>query len=298
VKIFQYPIDGYTNQTIALDTLAELLYFDCLSLFLGAGISQSAGYPGWVDLVQSCLTEKGISFNVDSTSSTADILRAMELVKGKCADDKEYRQIVKHYLQKAFVLNYSHAQNMLLIAVGSLAMGSRRGSVSDIITFNFDDLLEWYFDLHCIKTQVISSVPYLNVTSDVTIYHPHGFLPKSTKYTDSSQLIFDALEYDLTIGDESNPWNKVCKNILSNKVGLMVGISGKDPLINNLVATTNKYLHTHKKDRPVTFLLNRKSSFDLTEKECFRRGIVPILFNTYDEIWEFLLSICQRAAAI
>lgn len=298
MTLFDSPIQAYTSPEIASETLTELLLNGSLCLFLGAGVSQSTGtYPSWHTLVSHCIKGVGIDYPLTDHPMAEELLIAMDVVRENLKGE-DLKILVQQFLQKDFILDYSHAQNMLLIALGALVMTSKRGSIDEIITYNFDDLIEWYFDLHGYQTQVVSHLPYLAKSSDVTVFHPHGFLPKSTKYNISDHFIFDQLSYDLTIGREDNPWYALSKQILLSKVAIMVGLSGDDPAIRTLIARVNEHLKEANSSRPVAFLLNIKTSIDKPTAYYTSRGIVPLGFDTFEEIWHFLLGVCQNAATM
>ncbi|MCK5347679.1 MAG: hypothetical protein KAR20_29930, partial [Candidatus Heimdallarchaeota archaeon] len=196
------PLSSYQDKHIALDTLSLLLRKGSLCLFLGAGVSKSTGqFPSWVELVRFCTEEKNIIQDIHDDEPIDSLLMLMDSVRRKCASPAEYKEVVQSFLSQNFERTYSHAQNLLLIAIGALAMSSRRGSVNDIITYNFDDLLEWYLGLHGHMIQVITELPYLHEDVDVRIYHPHGFLPSNEIYKNSSHFVFDQFSYDMTIGN-------------------------------------------------------------------------------------------------
>ena len=298
MSIFNMPIQAYSTPSIAKEVLTELLLNGSLCLFLGAGVSESSkSYPSWRTLVEHCIAGAGVEHQLPDNAVTEDLLVAMDVVRGSLRDE-DLKALVQRFLQKDFELDYSHAKNMLLIALGALVMTSKRGSIDQIITYNFDDLIEWYFDLHGYKTQVVSRLPYISQDSDVTVFHPHGFLPKSTKYKMSDHFIFDQLSYDLTIGRDDNPWFALSKQLLLSKVAIMVGVSGDDPAIRALLARVNEQLSAANAPRPVAFLLNRATSIEKPSSYYLARGIVPLSFDTYDDIWAFLLGICQNAASM
>lgn len=290
------PLVSYKDPHIALGTISELLRNGSLTLFLGAGVSMSTkDFLNWVDLVRFCLKEKGISVSIEDDEPVDNLLSAMENVRDKCANEKEYKELVQKYLTGFISYDYKHAQNMLLIAIGSLVMSSKRGSIEEIVTYNFDDLLEWYFDFHGFNTQVVSEIPFLTKDSDVTVFHPHGFLPKLDKYKKSTHFIFDKFSYDLTVGNDKYPWFSLCNQLLMNKIALMVGISGNDPAIRTLLTRTHADLSKMGCNRPVAFLLSKHDSIK-NDQEYFKRGIIPLGFDSHDDIWTFLLEVCRQAS--
>jgi hypothetical protein len=290
------PLRMYTDKKVAVQTLASLLQKGSLSLYLGAGVSVSSGqFPSWVDLVRYCVKEVGIAKDIKDDEPIDSLLDAMDSVRRKVSDPEQYKELVRTFLSGRFILDYSHLQNYLLIALGALLMPSKRGSIKDVITYNFDDLLEWYLGLHGHDIQVVTKLPYLYEERDVKIYHPHGFLPKVSKYDISEHFVFDQFSYDITIGREGSPWFSFCKKNLFEKVALMIGLSGKDPAIRVLLSQTFDELTKLHMTRPVAFLLNRSES--VTDTDYFlERGIVPLGFDSFDDIWQFILSICQEAS--
>jgi hypothetical protein len=293
-----FPISSYLDKGIAVEEIAKWLGSGSLCLFLGAGISMSSSeFPSWVGLVRACAEQKGFDISGIGVSTPIDkLLKLMEAVRRKCTDFEEYKELVRWRLNESFDLGHQHLQNALLISIGALLMPSTRGSISDVVTYNFDDLLEWYLNLHGFRVQVVTELPFLCEDVDVRIFHPHGFLPKSARYISSSHFVFDSFEYDLLVGNEKSPWFAECKHILRQKIALMIGISCDDPVLISLVRHTSDELIKSGVPRPVTFLLNRSEAIVNEIEWYLDRSIVPIGFDNFEEIWQFILAICQNAA--
>jgi len=291
------PVDTYADWNIALDTLAALLKRQSLCLFLGAGLSASSGeFPTWVELAKLCASNAGKDTSaVTDDMPINDLLKLMESVRDTFSDFEHYKEHVRKYLNEKFAFSYSHATNMLLIAIGALLIPSSRGFINEVITYNFDELLEWYLNLHGFKVQVVTDLPFLYEACDVRIYHPHGFLPKSPHHKSAQHFVFDSFEYDLNVGNSAFPWYQLCNEMLLRKIGIMVGLSGNDPAITSLVARTYSELEKKGKGRPIAFLLNRKASITNETSWYTKRGVVPLGFDTYDDIWTFLLNVCQAS---
>ena len=295
------PIDTYSDKAIAKQELSSLLKSGSLCLFLGAGVSQSSfEFPGWIELVKNCCNKVKINTSdIQSDDVPIDILlKKMEQVRDHFANAEKYKKLVRKQLVSKFQLDYHHAKNILLISIGALVISSQRGSIEEIVTYNFDDLLEWYLDLHGYKVQVVNNLPFLYEDADVRIFHPHGFLPKQEKYEKARHFIFDLYEYDLNVGDVNSPWFSMCKQLLLQKIAIMIGLSGDDPALRSLVVKTYEELKSTNTTRPVAFLLNRNKSLESSFSTYYKRGIVPIGFDTYDEIWKFVLEICQMATLL
>lgn len=187
-------------------------------------------------------------------------------------------------------------KNDLLISIGALVMGTKRGSISDVITYNFDDVLEWYLSLHGFVVDIVTEPYSITNNVDVTIYHPHGFLPFNEKFTASNSIVFDKESFEDRIGNErESPWRDRLRILLSTKKPIFIGLSGDDPTFGPMLRSFQKEVQ----DRDVVGYWFRKrpekhnKDQELDDKN---KKIVPIYFDDYSEIPEFLLEISQIAA--
>lgn len=301
----------HSNKDTAINEISNFLKQGSLALFLGSGVSCSIGLPNWTDIVYHCANSKNIVKKITNDTPITELLRILEEIHDEC-DEKtdEFKNLVSSCFEK-FHKNYGYENILngkLLTAIGALLIPCKtRGFISEVVTYNFDDILEWYLALHGIGTEVIYSLPYLARDSDITIYHPHGYLPQGKKIgnqittgENSSRFIFDQYSYECVIGNTSDTWNQMISNILERKIALMVGLSYEDiPL---RVMTTQVYEKLNKyssfKDgrdwRPIGVLLKIDKELEgVNLNEYYKRGIAPIGFEDYDDIWKFLLDVCQ-----
>jgi hypothetical protein len=183
----------------------------------------------------------------------------------------------------------------MLIAIGALVMASARGSIGDVFTLNFDDLLEWYLELHGFKTQVVSEFPaYLRGDVDVTLFHPHGFLPLLSSAHPASEwlvLSHQELVQRLAAGADS-PWPTLLGSRFLTKRFLAVGTSMNDLDIDVHLARARAAIDKG----PLGFVVDVGISKDRQE-ELMEVGLVPVVLDAYDEIPDYLLRICRKAAA-
>lgn len=298
--------DLYLKEPLATRMLAEALKKGYLTLFIGAGISKSAsdGFPRWHELVKYCCKISDVEFDIkkarlgsDEECNTEYLLSKMEEVKSKIRDE-DYIDIVKNSLYGDITYNYSLMGKDLLVALGSIIMGSIRGNADCVVNFNFDDLFEWYLDQYGFKTQVISNYPCIIGKSDVNIFHPHGFLPKLDNYKPfkTDRIVLSKDEYQKVIYEEVSPWNEFLRHLLSTKLTLFIGMSGDDPHINSLC----NYVYTKEtlicKKRILGFIILVDNIENRSKKdENLRRGLVNMYIKDYSELPEKLLSICKEA---
>jgi hypothetical protein len=178
----------------------------------------------------------------------------------------------------------------LLVALGSLVMRSRRGSIREVITFNFDDVLERYLQLHGFSVQVVYKYPTLIRDEDVTIYHPHGFIPLEARES-SDFVVFSKNSFDQRLGDGLNEWTRLTTDTLTRKIGVFVGLSVDGP---NFGPAMHQIKARVNSTRPTGFWFIKDSEIDRIE-QLRDWGAVPIKVHDYQDIPDILFAVCQNA---
>jgi hypothetical protein len=321
--------------------LAELLRAGELCLFLGAGCNDKLGLPLWWQLAKKC--RESVSLPVDAINkgaSTETLLEKLEEFRFKAMESGEeffFAKVAEALYGGFHVEENALVMHPLLSALGAMMMGSKRGSVREVLTLNFDNVLETYLGLHGFVARPVYRYPQLLPDNDVTIYHPHGFVPHPTSEANRSDfLILDQYSYDKRHGRDWNPWLEVTRRLIESKVFLAVGLSGKDPIMRELLTDAGERLRD---ERPSGFWVLRSkqelldTSADIQPNEdngnetqptvknvddpdaignntgeggiieisdidmnMVRRNIVPLHFPNFDMCPSFLLDICQTAA--
>ena len=294
-----FPLDVYAdNIELALSKLAHRLRAGSLALMLGAGVSSGIGLPSWWKLVKACCDA------VACHSDDIDDKMSNETLRGRIDDvarmaGASYLQVVSDCLHGHVEYTDTIIQKPLLIALGALMMGSRRGRIRNVVTFNFDDVLEWYLDLHGFTTQVVDAIPALLREEDLLVYHQHGFLPKNIDVYDRSlDIVFSQMSYDIRMSDAGKPWKELLEGILRSHVGLFVGLSGDDPILGPTLASTRIALNG---SRETGFWLFRREGAkqDAARRQrMIDRNIIPLFFDSFDDIPRFLLDLCKKAAEL
>jgi len=292
--------DYLTEYDRAVEFLADSLSAGTLVLFLGAGVSSGARLPDWRALVESMRTEVGLP-NDDLSSAADSLERAAEEIRRRFYPDDErgFAELVQKCLYRGTSLDDSVLGDRLLTALGALLMGSRRGSVRRIVTFNFDSVLESYIWLNGLVPQVVLQPPVDEGAEDVRLYHPHGFLPHpDLKIKGSGFVILGSRSINLRIGEPYNPWIELLRHTLSTGVGLFVGLSEhsfRDRALAPLLTAVGMGLSAR---RPTGFWVLKKENANDSEvdKEFLDCNIVPLRVPSLAEVPKLLLEICQRAA--
>lgn len=319
-------LEHLTTPERASDLLADALGSGTLVLHLGAGTSRGAGLPAWPELIRRLRTYVALDTSVVGDRASADELqnfaqdarRAFReldskdrgaLALGGGSDDREFAQLVKRCLYAGVDLSPALVTTEVLIALGALLMGSRRGHVSRIMTLNFDSTLEWYLSLHGLIPRIVIDSKDLEGSEDVRIYHAHGFLSHpDQQLTDSDLVILDMQSVNERLGAPHDPWLELMRHTLSTGFGLFVGLSFRSfkdramaPLLANIRKTVGDIRPTG-----VWICVRESEEFasatSIAAEEASQRAafldenVIPVFLDLYSEIPAFILSVCQKAA--
>lgn len=282
--------------------LSEHLYDGKLALALGAGVSKFLGFPLWWELVHEIGVEHNGASSINKDTTMIELTDAVDEIERGVNDPDKFNDLVKKILYKNvdYLNDRNVIQNELLISLGALMMGSRRGYVNNVITYNFDDVLEWYLKLHGFNVRVIYDPRTMTTNQSVIIYHPNGFLPLQDNKWSSRKLIFSETSFiyrerKVTVDDRL--WENILDRLFIEKIFIFIGLSGRDPTINPRLLDI--YENQLNKKRPVGYWFYiREDGMERKEiNKNLKYGIVPIVVKNQDDIPRYLLNICQDAIA-
>ena len=303
----------WENRVLLISSLAERLKNNCLSLVLGAGVSQAFRLPNWGELIKNMETECGYTCKDADLFEKADELRNFLMKKNGYT---HYLDVVQKCLYNEVnddfeVLN----DRKVLDAIAALCIPSSRGSIREIITFNFDNILEIYLKYYGIIAYSPISGNSWRANADVNIYHIHGLLPKNTKSERSPSIVFDTTSYKERAEFEKWEWAPKISSLLRSTTAIFIGLSGDDENMKSFITDSeinHAYNNTTDTFWGVTFVRNKKDEKimeKMTEK-WLRWKIFPIVIKsttgadecTYQElenaIKTFLFAISQAAAGL
>lgn len=280
----------------AASYLAARLRDGTLVLFLGAGVSSGFGLPQWVALVNRLRKRVGLGLLPEAASSE-DLQIGADEGRAKFSPGQDYRDALRSALYDGVSLSADRLLAPLMVAIGALLMGSKRGRVKRVVSFNFDSMLEWFLTMHGFVVRVVRDVPALEGDEDVRVYHPHGFIGHpSLDMRDSSDVILGLDSVHARVGSPSDPWFDTTRHLLRSGVGLFIGMSQRsfrDPSIGSLIMATGKEISL---TRPTGIWIIRGNVTREEHEEFERRNVVALPLQGEAEIREFLLDVCQKAA--
>ncbi len=278
------------------------------TLFIGAGVSMSAGLPGWDDLLYRML-EKGhgereikredkVFFKRAFDSSTMVMARYLQILLGS---EEELIDNVKSilYPQKKC------QETELIRSVVELSHYETKGKrkVKRIITYNYDNSLEKAVS----KRDALKPLPFFNddgilkyKKEELPIYHVHGFIPEgewNDDYGSGIVLAEDAYHHLYNTQDE---WvNDVQKEALSKGLSLFVGMSMNDPNLRRLLEEIKS--EGYKGCKHFAFLTEwdffNNLSFvpkkEIVEKMFHELGVDVIWYKDYNELPKLLRELME-----
>jgi hypothetical protein len=265
-------------------------------LLLGAGVSKPLGLPSWKELVDACLHELGAE-----PYTGADLELGGTKVVRLCGEQNiEVRQLVGRVLyQGASTDSVSLMGNRRLGALGAMLMGSRRGTVTSVVTFNFDSVLEEYLSLHGYVSRIVTELPAITGNEDVTVYHIHGYLPSPNMFEarPSREIIFSKDSMNKRVGELTGRWPTLLRTFARSKVLLMIGMSASSSIGSAVGPLFKDESEGIASVRPTAFWVGAESFDEDIRHTLINANVVPVKLLNHESLDDFLLQICRGAAA-
>lgn len=251
------------------------------SMFLGAGVSSSAGLPDWDTLLNSLfvsmLTDGAPNAKLADAEQISSIVKRLRQLDGPSAlmlaryirkgittdSPAEQGKFIDAVTTQLYGLrNKKHSISSSLIkSIASLCAPSRTGAkVRSVLTYNFDDLLEREIKSRGLSYRSIFEELDLPSPEELPIYHVHGFLPEDrSEYENINKatLVFSEEGYH-QIYREAYHWSNLIQlNSLKETSCLMVGLSLTDPNLRRLLEISAKSI-----DKPKHFAFMKRITYE------------------------------------
>ena len=167
-------------------------------LILGAGVSMDAGIPLWSKLINDLLVYmvdklQGSKLNKNQLRQLSELalknqqgspITEMRYIKAALESDTENADNVNEIIHHVLYPQKVHSDTELIHSIINLSTPKRNHiGVKQIITYNFDDLIENQLESHNIDFNVIYKDTDLSNGQSLNIYHVHGFLPQRMEPT-------------------------------------------------------------------------------------------------------------------
>lgn len=285
---------GHWDKRPALtEYLAYQLVKGRVSLLLGAGICYPFKLPDWKELQRRMFHAVGRKPPAELNLRSIEGLRLSKFSK----NHDGFLDLVHKQLYSTANLTFdSLSSNRVLMSIASLVMSSRRGSASTVVTVNYDDVLESLLNYFGYVTSSRTAEKFWAPSSDVTIYHPHGYLPHRKGEQRSEDIVLDQSSFSKIVGKSELPWHQALATILRTHTMLFIGIGGDDPNIDSLLVQTKENHVAMKEVKYWGVVFN--TSFSADDARFWKsRGLYPCKMADYEtDLAPFLLGVCQAAA--
>lgn len=285
--------DDWEDQEKIVDFLASRLKQRRISIFLGAGVSSALRLPKWGELIDGLFKAAGETRPVPS-----DNIRDPEKLALSAKyrnNEKLFAEQVRKALYQGFVVDSLKTNHYpLLSALGAMVMSSVRGTATEVVTFNYDDLLEIYLRWRGFVVESVPSLPAWNSATDVRVLHPHGFLPSDLSQPVPGGVVITQKDFERIVGDARNFWRQRITDILRSTTPIFVGLSGDDLNLTQMLTDVEGHHPSKSVDYYWGVRLTNKGdgNGDIWQG----RGIRSFELPTHDDVPIFLMDVCRRAA--
>ncbi|MCI0147539.1 SIR2 family protein [Paraburkholderia sediminicola] len=242
--------------------LSERVAYGPSSLFLGAGVSASAGMPDWTSLLNALFVSYLEGVDPAGESNEEETL---QLVQRMNELDAPSALVSARYVRKALAQS-SGGSNAFTEAIRTALYSLRRGKkgttsplievlvemciprrsgtlISSVVTYNFDDLFERELLGKSVLHKCIYSASEPPDIDDLPVYHVHGFVPEDPRTymdVDKNPLVFSEEGYHRLYTDAYHWSNLVQLNALRNSTCVMVGLSMADPNLRRMLEISQR----------------------------------------------------------
>ncbi len=288
-----------------------------LSLFVGAGLSIPYGVPGWSDLITALLLNEAdsrfkafyphyqyalASWLTDTVGfGPTSLARVVKYnLEHHNATNISFPQAIKNVLYANYQPKPDQGTSLKAVAHLIARSEAQGGRLRQIVTFNFDDLLEQRLQELNLKCRSVIG-PIANKDGYIDIVHPHGVIPQYAEIPEQ-EIVFSEDEYhQITI----QPFHWALTQLastLSNSTVLCIGLSMTDPNLKRLIDACPRQA-----DSPYHYIVKRDyniSHIDLEEavwavqnsadREGKRRGDLRVRKNHW-ELEAAIRSILKQA---
>lgn len=267
------------KETSIHSKLKEAIQNNKVSIFLGAGVSASAGVVTWNSLLEQLCIKKGIA-KIDNDIDS--VIKGRYIV-GEYKDDKN--NISDDFYTDIRNILYAHTHSSNLIqSIASLILKS---DIESVISYNYDNLVE-----NEIRNNNKSCHPIYNKDMPkgknvLYIYHVHGFV--GSNEDEKSSIVLGEQEYH-KIFQESYNWGNVEQlHALCRSTCLFIGLSMNDPNLRRLIDISIEGSDVE----PIHYAFLRRIEYNIpfTEKIMRGFGINCVWYDNFDELPQLLDSL-------
>lgn len=275
-------------------------------LFLGAGVSISAGLPGWDTLLQQLLANEKLDGNgidyicIDEKCFHSSIIIAryireiIEKSKRGKFSEWSFTEAIRNALWNGYVPN---GGNHELIDTIAEIIKDESKPVNSVITYNYDDLLE-----RALGEDFAQPIGKDNdiERNKFPVYHVHGILPYNEKEkageTVASTAVISEDDYH-KLYEKAFHWSNVEQlHALQRCTCFFIGFSMSDPNLRRMLDTTKNndqrhFVFLRRGDFSICNKFKNKENMRIQEQIMNELGLNVIWIETFEELPVLLKQI-------
>jgi hypothetical protein len=255
----------------SIETLSSAFRERNLTLYLGAGVSIGSNLPSWEKLVLAMYFSKISQERLGGWRPFSNYLYA--IAEWQLANSTESLEITARKLRSFYDSQNEHSfledlylslygifladghplpeissqmlrwNNKTLDGIAKLCESDGKG-VRAVVSYNYDSLLE--IALGDLPHQTVFNADNL-IPETLPIYHVHGYVPldKGTPASKGEEIVFTEDQYH-HVAENPYTWSSLVQlQLMSNSVGLMVGLSLSDRNMRRILdAVRNSPIHS------------------------------------------------------
>ena len=231
-------------------------------IFVGAGVSSSAGLPDWNYLLKNILTNEGVIVQNDFDSiykglGFSNLITARYIQKSLHADDATMIQLIRKLLYP----QDKPTQSALIEEI--CKMIKNQENVKSVISYNYDTLIEDFcnnkLNYPCYSVYKNNH----NMPKSFPVYHVHGVIFRNNDSNKSEGIVLGENNFH-RVYSEVFDWSNVEQlHALTRCTCFFIGLSMKDPNLRRLLDIAQK--NSGKAVRHYVFL-ERTELFKNTDK--------------------------------
>ena len=238
-----------------LERISEHFFNESLVLVFGAGVSVEHNLPSWNELLQSLLLLSIVNDNNQSTEKANTLAKIFTstfspdpLIAGRYLNNKFSSSDDDIAFEKAIHkvvysnIDLSVDSELFKEIIQFCIAPGKNPNLDSIITYNYDDLLEYYLK------KIHIDIPYSSIyapgmkpnISSLPIYHVHGFLPRDGDLNKKNTVTLSEDIYHQQYSDIYGWSNLVQINKFKERSCLFIGVSFSDPNLRRLLDIAKK----------------------------------------------------------
>ena len=269
-----------------------------VSLFLGAGVSQSAGGLSWNELLRKIYnhTHKDLKAKEGDMKKMIKACGYSSIVMGRYVMSESFKKKnLSNYLRRYVLYNNLHDSEL----INTICEAAKTQYLESIITYNYDDIVETALEKFGISVARVYCKSR-NYRKELPVYHVHGLVTQKEMFIESTPILSESDYHD--VYRENFNWSNVEQlHALDRNVCFFIGLSMTDPNLRRLLDFSHKEsdgdnVHYAFLQREPLYsshnkhILNEKH-FREIENQMQSFGVSVIWYESFDEIPRLLRDI-------